>query len=385
MNFEFTEEQQMLQKAFRDFAKEYVAPHASKWDEEDRCPVELFPKLGQLGVLGCFVPEEYGGLGLGHTERIIAMEELARYSAGLVMFIFSHQLAVGAMCDGGSEEQKKKYLPGMCDGSKIWALAVTEPGGGTDLMGHTTIAEKDGDEWVISGRKCFITNNEIADYAIVTAKTGVNAKGRNELSAFIIPKDAPGYKIGRGENKMGVKGSISGDMVLTNVRVPDSAKLGRTGAAAGIALKEIGEIGRASVSAICVGLMKGCLEEAVEFSEDRIIYGKTLNRLQAIQFHIAEIRTAYEAGRLLVYRAAYLKDKGVPTAPYNGMAKLFCTNNAVQCAQHCIELMGGYGLVDEYPVGRYMRDALASISAGGTNEVQKMVIYGDTAKEFSAG
>lgn len=383
MNFEFTEEQLMLQKAFRDFAKEYVAPNAAKWDEEDICPVELFPPLGELGVLGCFVPEEYGGLGLGHTERIIAMEELARYSAGLVMAVFSHQLAVGALVDAANEEQKKKYLPDMCSGKKIWGLAVTEPGGGTDLTGHKTVAEKDGDEWVISGRKCFITNNTVADYAIITAKTGTDSRGRNQLSAFIVPVGTEGFKIGRGEHKMGAKGSHSGDMVLNNVRVPAENMVGREGSAAGTALKEIGEIGRASVSAICVGLMKGCLEEAVKFANERIIYGKPLKKVQAIQFHIAEIRTKYEAGRLLVYRAAYLKDKDIATAPYNGMAKLFSTNGAVSCAQHCIELMGGYGVVDEYPVGRFLRDAMACISAGGTNEVQKMVISGDTLKNFS--
>ncbi len=383
MNVHFTEEQLMLQQAFREFAKEKIAPFAAKWDEEDICPAELFPELGELGVLGCFVPEEYGGLGLGHVERIIAMEEFARYSAGLVIFLFAHQLSVGAFVDFASEEHKKEYLPAMCDGSAIWSLAVTEPGGGTDLMNHKTVAVKDGDEWVISGRKCFITNHAVADYFLVTAKTGEDERGKNQLTAFIVPKDAEGFKVGREENKLGMKGSVTGDIVLTNVRVPASALFGQEGQAHKVALKEIGEIGRASMSAICVGLMKGCVEEAVKFSNERIIYGKPLNKLQAIQFHIAEIRTMYEAGRLLVYRAACLKDEGVPTAPYNGMAKLFCTNAAVSCAQHCIELMGGYGVINEYPVGRYMRDALAAISAGGTNEVQKMVIYGDTAKNFA--
>lgn len=383
MNVHFTEEQQMIQHAFREFVKEKVAPYAAEWDRDDVTPAEIFTDIGKLGVLGCFVPEEYGGLGLGHVERIMAMEEFARYSAGLVVFMFAHQLSVGAVLDYGTEEQKKKYLPAMCDGSKIWSMAITEPGGGTDLTGHKTVAERDGDEWVINGRKCFITNAHVADMFVVTAKTGVNARGRNTLTAFVVPKDTPGLRVGRAEDKMGLRGSITGDLVLNNVRVPADAVVGQVDKAAKVALTEIGEIGRASLSAVCVGLMRGCLEEAVKFSNERIIYGKPLSKIQAIQFHIAEIRTNYEAARLLTYRAACLKDEGVPTAPYNGMAKLFGTNAAVRSAQHCIELMGGYGVINDYPVTRFMRDALSAISTGGTNEVQRLVIFGDTMKKFS--
>ena len=325
MNVHFTEEQKMLQQAFRELAEEYLAPNAAKWDEDHSCPTELFPLVGELGVLGIFVPEEYGGVGLGHVERIIAMEEFGRVSAGFTTFLFAHQLAVGAMNDFGTEEQKKQYLPGMCDGTAIWSLAVTEPGGGTDLYNHKVTAEKDGDDYIINGRKCF----------------------------------------------------------LTNCRVPASAMLGADGKGAQIALKEIGEIGRASMSAICVGIMKACIEEGVKFANDRIIYGKPLAKIQAIQWHIAEMRLNYEIGRALIYRAACYKDEGQATTLWNGMAKLFGTRAAVESAQHCIELMGGYGVITEYPVDRYMRDALAAISPGGTNEVHKMVIAADTLKTFA--
>lgn len=383
MNVHFTEEQKMLQQAFREFAEEYLAPNAAKWDEDHSCPSELFPIVGELGVLGIFVPEEYGGVGLGHVERIIAMEEFGRVSAGFTTFLFAHQLAVGAMNDFGTEEQKKEYLPGMCDGSKIWSLAVTEPGGGTDLYNHKVTAEKDGDDYIINGRKCFLTNSHNCDYCIVTAKTGVNEKGRNILSAFIVSMDNEGIKPGRLENKSGMRGSLTGDMILTNCRVPASAMLGADGKGAQIALKEIGEIGRASMSAICVGIMKACIEEGVKFANDRIIYGKPLAKIQAIQWHIAEMRLNYEIGRALIYRAACYKDEGQATTLWNGMAKLFGTRAAVESAQHCIELMGGYGVITEYPVDRYMRDALAAISPGGTNEVHKMVIAADTLKTFA--
>jgi alkylation response protein AidB-like acyl-CoA dehydrogenase len=382
MDMQFTEEQLLLQKAFRDYAVKKVAPNAARWDEENICPVELFPELGKMGILGCFAPREYGGLDLGHVERIMAIEEISRYSAGLGMFIFTHQLALGAFLDFGSREHKEQYLPDMCKGNTIWGLAVTEPGGGTDLMNHKTVARKEGDEWVINGRKCFITNHSVADYVLITAKTGEDKRGRNQLSTFIVPTDTPGFKVGREENKLGMKGSVTGDLLLNDVRVPEENLFSELGNAAKVALKEIGEIGRASMSAICVGLMKGCLEDSLKFSNDRIIYGKPLNEIQAIQFHIAEIRTTYELGRLMIYKAATLKDSGVPSTAWNGMAKLHCVNGAVDSARRAVELMGGYGIITEYSVGRFMREALAAISAGGTNEVQKMVIYNDTAKTF---
>ena len=383
MNVHFTEEQQMLQKAFRDWAVENVAPYAAKWDEEDIVPVELMPQLGELGVLGCFIPEQYGGLGLGHVERVMAIDEIARYSAGLAMMIFTHHLCMGAIVDFGSEEQKMKWLPELCAGTKIGGLAVTEPGGGTDINGTKTTAELVDGQWVINGRKCFITNNHCADWTIITAKTGTDEKGRTQLSAIFIEKGTPGFQASREENKLGLRGSFTGDLVMTDVKVPAENLVGPEGKGSPIALKQIGEIGRASMSAVCVGIMRGLLEEGVKFSSERIIYGKPLNKLQAIQFHIAEMRTDYEAARLLTYQAACLRDEGVATTPYNGMAKLFATNAAVRCAQHCIELMGGYGVINEYPVGRFMREALASISSGGTNEVQKMIVFGDTLKNFS--
>jgi len=383
MNVHFTEDQKAIQKAFRDFIKENVAPYAAKWDAEDIVPVELMPALGEMGIHGCFIPEEYGGLGLGHFERVMAIDEIARYSAGLAMMVFTHHIGMAVILDCASEEQKQEWLPEMCAGTKIGGLAVTEPGGGTDVNGHKTTAEFVDGEWVLNGRKCFITNNYCADYTVVTCKTGVDEKGHNQISAFVVDKDTPGFKATREENKLGLRGSFTGDLVLQNVKVPADRLVGGEGKGAKVALKEIGEIGRASMSAICVGIMRGLIEEGVKFSNERIIYGKPLNKLQAIQFHLADMRTDYEAARLLTYQAACLKDEGVATMPYNGMAKLFGANAAIRCAQHCIELMGAYGVINEYPVGRYMREALCSISSGGTNEVQKMVVAADTLKAFS--
>ena len=382
MDFNFTEEQNMLREAFAAFAKEHVAPNAAKWDEEDYCPVELMPLLGELGVLGIFVPEQYGGVGLGHTERVMALEEIARYSAGLAMMVFTHQLGMGPILDFGTEEQKMKYLPDMCAGKKICGLAVTEPGGGSDVGGQKTAAELCDGKWVISGRKCFITNSHVADVTVITARTGEDEKGRATFSAFILEKGMPGFAPGRKEHKLGLRGSTTGDLVMDKVEVGEEQLIGKLGGGVPIALKEIGEIGRASMTAIGVGILRGCLEEGVKFANERIIYGKPLAKLQAIQFHLAEIRMDYEASRLMLYRAAFVKDAAENAVIEYSMSKYFATEAACRSARRLIDLMGGYGDINEYPAGRFLRDAIASIASGGTSEIQKIVVAGDTLKRF---
>ena len=382
MNFHFTEEQELLRSAFAEFAKEEIAPNAAKWDADNHTPLDIMPKLGELGVLGIFVPEEYGGVGLGHTERVMALEEIARYSAGLAMMVFTHQLGMAAILDYGTEEQKQKYLPDMCAGTAICGLAVTEPGGGSDVAGQKTAAELADGVWTINGRKCFITNSHCATAAVITCRTGEDDRGRGTFSTIIIEKGTEGFMPGREENKLGLRGSMTGELIMNNVKVPEENLVGEIGKGTPIAMKEIGEVGRASMAAIATGILRGCLEDAVKFANERIVYGKPIAKLQAIQFHVAEIRCDYEAARLMVYRAAALKDEGKPAATEFSMAKYFATDAACRDARKCIELMGGYGVVNEYDAGRYMRDALACISSGGTSEIQKVIIAGDTLKRF---
>jgi alkylation response protein AidB-like acyl-CoA dehydrogenase len=383
MDFKFTEEQKMIRDAFAEFVNEEIAPNAAKWDEQDYCPVELFPAMGEIGILGIFVPEEYGGVGLGHTERIIALEEIARYSAGVAMFVFTHQLGMAAILDFGTEEQKRNYLPDMCSGSKICGLAVTEPGGGSDVAGQKTTAELKENKWIISGRKCFITNSHIADTTVITAKTGKDGRGKAEFSTIIIDKGTKGFKPGRKEHKLGMRSSVTGELIMDKAEVPESNVVGKIGQGTAIAMKEIGEVGRASMAAICVGILRGCLEESIKFANDRVVYGKPIHKLQAIQFHIAENRMDYETARLLLYRAASMKDENVTALTEFSMAKYFGTEAASRAAKRTIELMGGYGIINEYPVGRFLRDAIASISSGGTSEIQKIIIAGDTIKKYS--
>ena len=378
MFLKFSEEQEMLRKAVREFAEAEIAPNAAKWDEEDHCPVELFPVMGELGITGIFVPEEYGGTGLGWVERAICLEEIARYSAGLGIALMTHHLGIAPILKYGTEEQKKKYLPALCAGTKIGGLSVTEPGGGSDFMGQKSTGVFADGQWVLNGRKCFITNSHTADVDIWTVVTGQDEKGRPQLTAFIIEADTPGHAPGRKENKLGLRGSVTGEVNCVEVKVGPENMLGKEGQGAAIAMGSIQEIGRAGMAAINVGILRGCVEEAVKFSNERILYGKPLNKLQAIQFIIAENRVDYEAAKLLTYQAAGLKDEGKPCSTEFAIAKLYATEAAAAAAKRTMDLMGGYGIVNEYPVGRFLRDALASIPAGGTSHIQKMIIAGAT-------
>jgi alkylation response protein AidB-like acyl-CoA dehydrogenase len=382
--FEFSEEQNMLRKAVREFVVSEVAPKAAEWDEKDEFPADVFKKLGELGVNGIFVPEQYGGAGLGHVERAICLEELSRHSAGLGMTMMTHHLGVYPILQYGTDEQKKKYLPGLCSGEKICGLAVTEPGGGSDFNGQKTLAEKKGGGWVVNGRKCFITNSHNSDVTVFTSKTGEDEKGRTKLSAFITEKGTKGFEPGRKEHKLGLRASITGELVFSDVELPESALLGKEGGGAKIGMEGISEIGRAGMSAIAVGILRGCLEEAIKFSNERILYGKPIAKLQAIQFEVSKIRTGYEASRLLTYYAASLKDSGVPCANEVATAKLFSTEASVEAAKRTMDLMGGYGVINEYPVGRFMRDALTSIPSGGTSHIHQIVIAGNTLNNFQA-
>jgi alkylation response protein AidB-like acyl-CoA dehydrogenase len=375
MGFMLTEEQEMLRRAVAEFVEAEIAPYASKWDQQDHCPVDLFPKMGEIGMTGVFIPEEYGGVGMGWTERAIILEEISRYSAGLGIALMTHHLGAAAILRYGTEEQKKRFLPDIAAGTKISGLSVTEPTGGSDLANQNTVAEKQEDgKWLINGRKVFITNSHIADVDVIVAKTGVNEKGRNLLSAFITEGTMEGHMPGRKENKLGLRGSVTGEVIYKNVIVPSENMLGKPGDGQRIALSTISEVGRAGMAAINVGILRACLDDAVKFAKDRILYGKPLSKLQAIQFLIAENRLDYEAGRLLTYNAFALKDKGERCDSEFAMAKLYTTEAAVRSAQRTMEMMGGYGIINEYPVGRYLRDALASIPSGGTSQIMKIII-----------
>lgn len=379
--FKFTEEQDMLRKAVKEFVDAEVAPKAAEWDEQDYCPVELWPVMGELGILGIFTPEEYGGTGLGHVERAICLEEISRHSAGLGIALMTHHLGMAPILDHGTEEQKQKYLPDLCSGAKICGLSVTEPGGGSDFMGQKATGELVDGKWVLNGRKCFITNSHTADIDTWLVRTGEDKRGRPAFSAFIIEKGTPGHSPGRKENKLGLRGSTTGDVNCVDVKLDPEQMLGAEGRGAGVGMAAIGEVGRAGMAAINVGILRGCVEEGVKFANERIVYGKPISRLQAIQLDIADIRVDYEAAKLLTYRAASMKDAGHPTTTEFAMAKLFATEAAVRSAKKTMDIMGGYGIINEYPVGRYLRDGLASLPSGATSHLQKIIVAADTLRK----
>ena len=294
----------------------------------------------------------------------------------------THHLPIEAILRFGSEEQKNRYIPDLASGKKIGGLSVTEPGGGSDFAGQQCSAEKVDNGWVLNGRKCFITNAGIADTNVIICRTGEDEKGRGILGAFIVEKGNEGLKAGRHENKLGLRGSITGDILLENCFVTDDALIGEDGDGTKIGMTAIGEVGRAGMAAICVGLLRGACEDAVKFAKERIVGGKPITKHQAIQFELADIRTDYEASKALLYLAASVKDEGKPSTTAFAVAKYFTSEAAVRGTKRCMDVMGGYGVVNEYAVGRYLRDALASIPSGGTSHIQRLIIGGDTLKNF---
>ncbi len=370
-----SEQQELLRKVVREFVDNEIAPIAQKIDEEDTCPVELFEKMAQLGFNGVFVPAEYGGAGLGYTEMAIIIEETGRYSAGFAMGLVAHYMGVYAIMTWGSDEQKQKYLPMLCSGS-FGGLSVTEPGGGSDFAGQKSTGQLVDRDWVLNGRKCFITNSHCMGVNVLTARTGEDDKGRPQISAFIIEGDAPGHNPGRKEKKAGLRGSYTGEIILDNVRLGPGNLLGKPGEGAKIALGTLGEMGRGGTAAAALGILRGCLEESVKYARERIIYGKPLSRLTNIQFIIAQNRTEYEAGRLLTYNAVGLKDAVKPCASEISMAKFFAAEAAVNAAKRTIDLMGAYGVITDYPVSRYLRDAVSTIPACGTSHIMQIIIAG---------
>jgi len=378
MDFNFSQEQELLRKTVREFVEAEIAPNAAGWDREDTCPLEVFKKMGELGFVGVFAPLEYGGGGLGYTERAMVIEEVARYSAGFAMFLMTHHLAVAAIMEFGSEDQKKKYIPDLASGKKVASLLVTEPSGGSDLGGHQSTGELVGGAWVLNGRKCFASNSHVADVNVVTVKTGTDQKGRPVLSAFIVESGTPGFAPGRKEDKLGLRVSVMGDLVLNNCRVGPENILGGEGKGQRIALNTISEVGRAGMSAISLGVLRACLEDMVKFAKERQLYGKPIASLQAIQFSIAETRIEYEAARLLTYKALGLKDAGQRCDADMAMAKYFSTEAAVKAAKRNMDNMGGYGILNDYAAGRYMRDALAGLPSAGTSNIMKVIVAANT-------
>jgi butyryl-CoA dehydrogenase len=379
MNFDLTDEQELIRETVREFAAADVAPIAAEIDREHRFPVELLPKMAALGLLGVPYPDEVGGAGADYVSYAIVVEELARVCGTTSVIVSGHtSLGTWPIYAFGTEAQKGRYLSDLTSGRRLAAFALTEPAAGTDAAAGTSTAVRDGDEYVLNGSKIFITNGGHADVYIVTAKTDLT-QGTRGISAFIVERDLPGFTVGEGERKMGIRASSTPPLYFNDCRIPSDALLGDEGGGFKIAMQTL-DGGRVGIGAQAVGIAQGALDAAIAYAKERVQFGKPIASLEAIQFMIADMATEVDAARLLVYRAAWCKDNGRPYAAEAAMAKLFASETATRVAGKAIQIHGGYGFTESYPVERAYRDAKITEIYEGTSEVQRMVIAKDALR-----
>jgi len=376
MNFELNEEQQMIQDMVKEFAACNVAPIAAEIDREHRFPAELLPKMAELNLLGVPYPEEFGGADADYVSYVIVLEELARVCASTSVIVSAHtSLGTWPIFEFGTQAQKDKYLNDLTTGKKLAAFALTEPGAGTDAAAGKTTAVLDGDEYVLNGSKIFITNGGFADVYIVTAMTDTTV-GTRGISAFIVEKDAPGFSVGEREHKMGIKASSTTPLYFSDCRIPKDALLGKEGKGFKIAMQTL-DGGRIGIAAQALGIAQGALDASIKYAKERVQFGKPIAAQQAIQWMIADMATEIDAARFLVYRAAWNKDNGLSYGKEAAMAKLYAAETASRVAGKAIQIHGGYGYTESYPVERAYRDAKITELYEGTSEVQRMVIAGN--------
>ena len=373
MDFSLSDEQKLFQKTIREFCEREIKPIADKIDKEEYFSKDLYKKMGQMGLMGMTVPQNYGGAGIDRISYMIALEEISRVSGSVGLTVEAHNsLGIGHIYEHGTEEQRKKYLPKLCSGQGFAAWALTEPNAGSDAAAAQTTAVLDKDEWVINGAKQFITSGDIADAVVVMAMTD-KSKGAKGISAIIVEKDTPGFKVGQLEDKLGLRGSHTAQLFFEDCRVPKENLLGEVGMGF-IGAMNILDRGRTAIGAMSVGIARAALEDAIEYAKQRQQFGRPISKFQAIQWMIADMATEIDAARLLVYRAAYMEDQNIRFTKEASMAKLFASEMAMRAARKAIQIFGGYGYTSEYPVERYFRDIKLCEIGEGTSEVQRLVI-----------
>jgi alkylation response protein AidB-like acyl-CoA dehydrogenase len=383
MDFTLSKEHEMARQLFKDFAENEVKPLAQEVDETEVFPRGTVEKMAKNGFLGIPVPKEYGGQGCDPLTYAMCVEELSKVCGTTGVIVSAHtSLCIDPIMTYGTEEQKKKYVPDLASGRKLGAFGLTEPGAGTDAQGQQTKAVLDGDEWVINGSKCFITNGKEADVYIVIAVTGkVEKRGRmqKEISAFIVEKGTPGFSFGTKEAKMGIRGSSTYELIFTDCRIPKENLLGAKGKGFGIAMHTL-DGGRIGIAAQALGIAEGALETTIAYVKERKQFGRSISAFQNTQFQLADMATKVQAAQLMVYKAAIAKGTQKTYSVEAAMAKLMAAEVAMEVTTKCVQLHGGYGYIREYDVERMMRDAKITEIYEGTSEVQRMVISGSLLK-----
>ena len=372
MDLSLTEEQTAFKELARDFLDREAVPHRQQWDRAESVDLAIIPKMAEIGFFGLTIPEEYGGLGGDYVTYVLGMEELGRADSALRGIVSVSNGLVGKSILGfGSEEQKQEWLPGIATARKLGCFGLTEPDHGSDAGNLSARALRDGSDYVLNGQKLFITNGTWADVALVFARTSDD--GPRGVTAFLVPTETPGFEAREIKGKLGLRGQATAELFLSDVRLPESARLGAEGEGFKIAMSSLDK-GRVSVAAGCVGLVQACLESSVDYATSRTQFGRPIAGFQLVQDMIADISLDADAARLLVWRAADLIDRGADFRVAASKAKLYASEAAVRAANHCIQVYGGAGYVDEYPAAKYLRDARVMTLYEGTSQVQKLLI-----------
>ena len=379
MNFDKNENQEMIAQMVRDFAEKEIRPFMRKWDDEEFFPVDTMKKLGEMGLLGIFIPEEYGGAGFSYNEYATALMEIGKVCGGIGLSVAAHNsLCTGHIYYHGSKEQKEKYLPKLATGQFIGAWGLTEANTGSDAMRMATTAVKDGKDWVINGTKNWITHGLSGDISIVLVRTGelLDSKG---ITSFIIEKGTPGFSAVKIKDKLGVRASETAELIFDNVRIPEENVIGEVGMGF-IQAMQILDGGRISIASLSCGIARGAYEASVKYAKEREQFGQPIAHFQAIAFKLADMLTQIEAAELLTFQAAYLKDKNQPVTKQGAYAKYYASEVAVKCGNEAVQIMGGYGYTKEYPAEKFLRDAKLMTIGEGTSEIQKIVISREILK-----
>jgi alkylation response protein AidB-like acyl-CoA dehydrogenase len=379
MNFQTTEITEQVAQMARDFARQHIKPFVMEWDETQQFPMHVFKEMGKLGLMGVLVPEQYGGAGLSYFEYVTAIQEISKVCGSIGLSLAAHNsLCTNHILTFGNEEQKQKYLPKLAAGEWLGAWGLTEPNTGSDAGNMKCVAVKDGNDWVISGTKCWITHGNSGDVAVVICRTGETRK-RDNATAFIIERGTPGLSAGKKENKLGMRASETAEMIFDNCRIPDCNRMGNVGEGFRQSMKIL-DGGRISIAALSLGIAKGAYEAALAYSKERYQFDQPICNFQGISFKLADMATEIMAAELLTMQAADLKNRGEQMTKHAAMAKYYASEVAVKTSTDAVQIFGGYGYTKDFPVEKYYRDSKLCTIGEGTSEIQKIVIAREALK-----